>query len=551
MMRTGGDVVIETLHALGARQAVGIPGQHALALFDALRRSPIELLSARVENNAGFMADGIARGSGAPGVLLLSTGPGALTSLAALMESFRASVPIVVVCAQVPTAGLGGGRHGYLHELDDQSAAFAQVVKTRRTVRSFPQIPSALRDAWEEAMTAPAGPVLIEVPQDILLSEALDDEVPPVGALSVAPPVRLPREEVVAAAVALLESARRPVVLCGGGVVRAGAGEELRALAESLDAPVVTTFSAKSGIPLSHPLAAGSWLEDIATTRFLEDADVLLIVGTSVGELSSNYGTFAPAGAVIQIDADLGVVGSNHRVLGVHADARASLRAILDRIRAEPDDERRARRVAEIAKLRAAIHSRLDAQGLEHEQRVLDAIRSALPEDADSYWDMTMLAYWAWSAWDARAGEFVSPQGAGGLGYAFPAAIGAAFADRGRPVLAVSGDGGAMYGIAELASAVQAGVDVTWLIVDDGGYGILETYMQEAFGASMATDLVTPDFVALAGAFGVDARRSTPESLEEDLRAALRTPGPSVVALDTRIALFAPSHGEHDVPAGS
>jgi acetolactate synthase-1/2/3 large subunit len=157
---------------------------------------------------------------------------------------------------------------------------------------------------------------------------------------------------------------------------------------------------------------------------------------------------------------------------------------------------------------------------------------------------MTILGYWAWSAWDARvSGTMQSAQGAGGLGYGFPAALGAAVAVNGsRPVLAVSGDGGAMYGIGELATARQLGLDVTWLIVDDGGYGILREYMTGAFGSAFGTELARPDFVALAEAFGVPARRATPESLHGDLVAALAEPGPSVVVLPTTLRMFAPTH---------
>lgn len=152
---------------------------------------------------------------------------------------------------------------------------------------------------------------------------------------------------------------------------------------------------------------------------------------------------------------------------------------------------------------------------------------------------MTILAYWAWSAWP---GPMHSAQGAGGLGYGFPAALGAAAADRTRPVLAVSGDGGAMYSIAELATARQYGLPVTWLIVDDGGYGILREYMTDAFGEATGTELARPDFVALAGAFGVPAVRTGPERLRDDLADALAAPGPSVVVLPAHLRMFAPTH---------
>jgi len=541
--RNGGDVAVETLRALGVDRVVGIPGQHALGLFDALRRAPIELLPARVENNAGFMADGLARVSGAVAPLLLSTGPGALTALPALMEAAGSSIPVLAISAQIPVSGLGGARQGHLHELDDQSAVFAQVVKGSWTVRTAAQIPSALIEAWELAASVPQGPVLVEIPQDILLA-AVGDNVPFVSSAIVAPRAPRVRDELIEAAVTALDGAERPVILAGGGTARAGASDALLRVAEAIDAPIVSTYSGRDAVRAGHPLAAGSWIEDIATTEYLEGADVLFVIGSGLGELSSNYFTIKPLGRVIQLDADLGVIGSNHAGLGLHGDARDALERIADALTSTSDPQRRERRIAEAAAVSATVAARVDAQGFDVEQGILASIREALPDDADSFWDMTMIAYWAWSAWEGREGSFATAQGAGGLGYGYPAAVGAAFADRSRPVLAVSGDGGAMYGIAEIATAVQLGLDVTWLIVADGGYGILEEYMVGAFGAATATELAMPDFVALARAFGAHAVATTPESLAADLAAAIATHGPSVVLLPQKIGLFAPTHLE-------
>ncbi len=189
------------------------------------------------------------------------------------------------------------------------------------------------------------------------------------------------------------------------------------------------------------------------------------------------------------------------------------------------------------------VAERIAAQELTLEQEVLASVRRALPAGSPSFWDMTILAYWAWSAFDAKGPNHMhSAQGAGGLGYAFPAALGAAAADPTRPVLAVSGDGGALYSIAELATARQYDLNVTWLIVDDGGYGILREYMNDAFGEATATELTRPDYVALADSFGVPGVRTSPENLEQDLAAALAAPGPRVVVLPAVLRMFAPTH---------
>ncbi|AWE50404.1 thiamine pyrophosphate-binding protein [Streptomyces nigra] len=534
--RNGGDLVVETLAGLGATTVFGLPGQHALGMFDALRRSDLRYVGLRVENNAGFAADAYGRITGEAAPLLLSTGPGALTSLAALQEAAAASAPVLAISSQIPTAGLGGGRHGYLHELPDQAASFRGVVKSVHTVRTQSQIPSAIEAAWKSALTAPHGPVWVEIPQDVLLAET---SIPVVSGGDAFPEEVVPRPELTAVAAHLLSGAERPAIIAGGGVVRSDASGKLLRLAETLKAPVVTTPGGKGAFPWEHPLSLQSWIEDRHTTDFLEDADVLLVVGSGLGELSSNYHTFRPRGRVVQIEADLGKLESNHPALGIHADARLALQALLETV-SERQDESAPERVREVL---AKVAARIAGQELTLEQEVLASVRRALPADSPSFWDMTILAYWAWSAFDAKGpNRMHSAQGAGGLGYGFPAALGAAAADPTRPALAVSGDGGALYSIAELATARQYGLNVTWLIVDDGGYGILREYMNDAFGEATATELTRPDYVALAESFGVPGVRTTPETLEADLAKALSEPGPSVVVLPALLRMFAPTH---------
>ncbi|WP_420080742.1 thiamine pyrophosphate-binding protein [Streptomyces sp. JL4002] len=535
--RTGGDLVVETLRGLGATTVFGLPGQHALGLFDAVGRSDLRLVTLRVENNAGFAADAYGRITGEAVPLLLSTGPGALTALPALAEAAAASSPVLAVSSQVPVAGLGGGRRGHLHELRDQAASFRDVVKSVHTARTPSQIPSVIAEAWESALTVPPGPVWVEIPEDVLRAETF---VPQVTGMDATPHELAPRPELTALAAHWLENASRPVIVAGGGVVRSDAAGKLKQLAERLDAPVVTTFGGKGAFPWTHPLSLQSWLEDRHMTDFLEDADVLLVVGSGLGELSSNYHTFFPTGRVVQIEADLGKLESNHSALGIHADARLALQALLETVseRSDPQAPERVRA------LLADVAARLADQDLTLEQELLASVRAALPARSPSFWDMTILSYWAWSAFDAKHPNTMhSAQGAGGLGYAFPAALGACVAEPDTPVLAVSGDGGAMYSIAELATARQHDLDVTWLIVDDGGYGILREYMTDAFdGRTTGTELTRPDFAALAESFGVPAATTTPATLRADLAKALATPGPSVLVLPATLRMFAPTH---------
>jgi acetolactate synthase I/II/III large subunit len=219
-----------------------------------------------------------------------------------------------------------------------------------------------------------------------------------------------PRQELVAEAARLLDGAQRPTILAGGGVTRADAQDELRTLAEALRAPVATTFGAPGAFPRDHPLSLQSWLEDRATTEFLAATDVLLVVGSGLGELSSNYHTFAPQGRVVQVDVDRGLLESNGRALGIHADARLTLAAVCDAVRRRPADGDAEERVAVLLD---EVRARIAGQGLDTEQRVLATVREALPPGATSCWDMTILGYWAWSAWDPLHGAMFSAQGAG------------------------------------------------------------------------------------------------------------------------------------------
>ena len=537
MTRNGGDLVVETLERLGYEMVFGIPGQHALGLFDALTRSKLEFVSSRIENNAAFAADGYARISGQPAALFVSTGPGALTALSGLQEAYATSVPMVVVSSQVPCAGLGGKRTGHLHQLDDQRLAARNVVKSTTLIQQSAEIPSAIARAHGEAVSHPQGPVWIEIPQDILLAETT---VPPVVDVHTHIVPVTARAELLDAAAAALDSATRPVIIAGGGVRRSGAEAELLALAETLRAPVVTSPGGKGAFPWTHPLSMQSWIEDRYTTEILENADVVVAIGTALGEVTSNYFTMRPKGTLIHIDAEHRVLESHLPAMAIHADARDALAGLVARVRTRTSDG-----VAEkvTRELLDKVAARLQGQDLAKELGILAAIRDGVPDDAETFWDMTIAGYWAWSCWDVRAGQFHSAQGAGGIGWGYGAALGGAAANNGR-VLAVSGDGGAMYSIAELAVARQHNLPVTWLIVDDGGYGILREYMNATFGKATATELSRPDFVALAKSFGVPAQTATPADLAAVLADCWRADGPNVVVLQEHLSMFAPTHLE-------
>ena len=532
-VRTGGHLVAETLEALGAEVCFGVPGVHALAIWEGLRSSRVRTVGFRTELNAGFAADGYSRVSGRPAPLLLSTGPGALISLAALMEAASSHVPVVAVASQIPSE-LVGHRRGYLHELADQLASFVPVVKWAARAESAAAIPELLAEAWRRALTAPSGPVFVEIPVDYLRGETAAP--PPTEARLDATPAA-PTLPDVSEAARLLAEAQRPVVWAGGGVLRSGAWEELAALARRLDAPVATTYMGKGAFPEDDPLSAGSASDEGAFRELVETADVVLCVGTELGAETTGQFGFAFAGRLIQVDADPDRIGATYPALGLVGDARAVLAALLGRV--EPRARDGAQRAAAV---RRRIEEGLDAQDHALERGLLTTIRAALPRDAVHTWDMTILGYWAAAYFPALAPRrFLYPLGSGTLGYAWPAALGASLAAPGTPVLAVVGDGGILYGLQELATARQYGLDAALLVVDDGGYGILREYQRDSFGATTAVDLEQPDFLGLARSFGAPGEAATPEDLGAALERALAHEGPAVVHLPALLEMWTPT----------
>ncbi|MGI8716071.1 MAG: thiamine pyrophosphate-binding protein [Solirubrobacteraceae bacterium] len=533
--RIGGHVVADTLQGLGAQVAFGVPGIHALAIWEALRTSPITVYGTRTELCAGFAADGYARSTGRPAPLLLSTGPGALNSLTAVMEAASSHVPVVAISSQIPSELLGRGR-GYLHELPDQLASFAPLVKHAERAATAEAIPEVLARAWRIALTAPSGPVYVEIGVDLLNGDT--EGMPVTAAVSEAPP-RVPAPAAqVASAAAELQRAERPVIWAGGGVIRSQAQGELRELAQRLGAPVATTYMGKGALSDDHPLAAGCGCDEAAFQELLAGADVVVCVGTELGAETTGQYALRFGGRVIQIDAAPERIGATYAAVGLVGDARETLRALLHELepaRSSDGPER-------VAALRARVRAGLETQGRELELGLLETIERALPVGAITVWDMTILGYWA--APHLRLGadqQFLYPLGSGTLGYAWPAAIGASVANPDRPVLAVVGDGGVQYALAELGTAAQHGVNAALLIVDDGGYGILREYQRHAFGQTTSVELPGADLAAIAAGFGVPVELATPEDLGERLQWALTRAGPAVVVLRARIAAAQPT----------
>jgi len=497
-MRTGAEVVVATLARAGVRVCFGLPGVHNLALWEALRGSGIRLVGVRHEQAAAYAADGYARASGELGVALVTTGRGAANTLAAVGEAFAAGERVLVVATDIATTlRRPGVRLGVLHETADQAAMFDPVTVATHVCG---EVGATVKAAVDDAVTHD-GPVYLGIPTDLLGAPAEADE-------------EELAERAVPAYAAALPEAERPLLWVGAGARERRA--EVVAVAEALAAPVIETYGGRGVMPLGHPCRVGlpPHLEPVG--RLWDEADVVIVAGDPLdGMNTQNFAQPQPP-RLVTAGARTPSYRVDHEVSDVWNFATDGAPRDLAPV------ARRLRRV------RAEAGAGLDPRAL----RFLDAVAHGLPADAVVVCDMCIPGYWVGGFHPFPAPRRLQyPLGWGTLGFAFPAAIGAALAPGAGPVVSISGDGGFLYAPGELATIAQEDVGLTAVIVDDGGYGMLRHDQDRAGAPRHGVDLVSPDFAALAAAFGV--RAETVEGLEDDFGEALARhvadPGPSVL----------------------
>jgi acetolactate synthase-1/2/3 large subunit len=493
------DVLVRRLAAHGVRHAFGYPGGQLTPLYDALaRQSAIRHVLARDEQAAGFMADGYARATGRPGVCLAVCGPGVLNAATPLATAFTDSTPVLLLSGQVPSAGIGP-RSGYYHE-NDQLAACATFTKWRARVSAPADLVPLLDRAVAATTEGRPGPVLFEVPLDVLRADHPAGPLPPV------PPPSAPGAPAAADVerlADLLRGWRRPLLLAGGGVVTAGAEQYLVALAERLGAPVFITAMGKTAVPSAHPLARGlpwhratSDLTNMASffSPLFREADGLLAVGCRFTQLATGSWSMPLPPALAQIDVDAAEIGRHYPVtLGICADARETLRALLDALPPSPRGPWAAPAAPQPAPWRLP--------GLD----LVAPLRRTLPEDAIVAADITRLAYILLSDFPVtRPRTFLHPAGYVAMGFGLPAALGAKAAFPDRTVVVVAGDGCFLMSGMELATAVQERLPVVVVLVNDGSLTLIKAIQQRRYeGRFLGVDLLNPDFGLFARAFGV------------------------------------------------
>ncbi|MGY3727471.1 MULTISPECIES: 5-guanidino-2-oxopentanoate decarboxylase [Cobetia] len=498
----------------GVDTVFGIPGVHTVELYRGLEPDAdpaartIRHVTPRHEQGAGFMADGYARSTGKPGVCFIITGPGMTNITTAMGQALADSIPMLVISSVNRSDTLGRGQ-GRLHELPSQQQLVSGVARFSHTLLDPSALPEVLARAFALFEGARPGPVHLEIPIDLF-----NAEIPLPAGRSTHDVTRsrigrlAPDPTLIDEAVALLTGAQRPLVLLGGGCV--AAPEAARQLVEALDAPTVTTINAKGLLGSAHPLDLGANAALPAVRDLARDADVVLAIGTELGETDYDVvfdDGFVIGGELIRIDIDPEQLARNHAAaLGIVADASLALETLADRL---TDLEGNPQGTGRGAQITAAT---LEALALPTDPAfapyvpLFDTLQQALPE---AIWvgDSCATVYAANHLLSQPAPRryFNASTGYGTLGYGLPAAMGATLGRPDLPVIALVGDGGIMFTLSELACAVEEQLPVVIVLWHNQGYEEIRRFMDNAGVTRLGVDIQAPDFQLLARGFGCAA----------------------------------------------
>jgi acetolactate synthase I/II/III large subunit len=516
---TGGQALVEAVRREGVEVIFGLPGVQLDPLFDALfeARERVKVIHTRHEQATSYMADGYARTTGKVGTCLVVPGPGLLNATAGLSTAYACSSPVLCLTGQIESGLIGVGR-GELHEIPKQLQMLESVTKWAARATSPAEIPALVREAFRQLRDGRPRPVALEVPPDVLSAQGeVEFPAPEEPARPAGDPALLRR------AAEILRGAERPVIFAGGGVIRGGAWEELRALAEATQAPVIMSENGRGAVSDRHYLGHAG-----ASIRFLlPDADAILAVGTRLLEPAVNIGL--PAGVpVIHLDIDAEEVGRNAKTeVGIVADAKLGLAALADLV---GGGTKRPSREAEMLAVKEKVADLLFE--LQPQQSLAAALRAALPDDGIVVSEMTQMGYYAsvgLPIYEPRT--YLTPGYQGTLGYGYATALGAQVGHPDRRVVALCGDGGFMYNVQELATAKQHRIPLVGVVFNDSAFGNVKRMQKARLGGqTYATELQNPDFVALARSFGVvGLRAETPDAFEGTLREALATNEPVLI----------------------
>jgi acetolactate synthase I/II/III large subunit len=527
---TTADAVVKELKRAGVEVAFGIVSIHNMPIYDAiLREGSIKLICSRGESGAVNMADGYARATGKLGVVITSTGTGAGNAAGSLVEAWAAGVPLLHLTGEVASSYLGTGR-GYIHECKDQLSMMNGVCKHAVRLMKPEQTASVVSNAIQQALTAPSGPVSLEIPidyQSAIIEDVSLERIQMTASYSQST-ILIP-EQIVAKIVA----ARRPVIWAGGGVISSNASQELQKLAEVIGAAVITSQSGKGSIPEDHEQCIGHFAAYESTKDFLKKADLLISVGVRFrGNETSNWKVPVPE-EHISIDADMKAINRNYNATyGLVGDAKEIVDALVQKLK-EKSVSAIPSYVEEVRSLRDEVRTQL-RETLGPFEQLLDGMREILPRDTILVRDVTVQA----NVWGSRLFEIYEPRtsihaSGGGIGQGLPTAIGAQIGCPDKPVVLMAGDGGFMVNVGELATAAEENLPIIIVLFDDSGYGVLRNIQDAAYGRQVAVDLLSPDFVKLAESILFDAVRiGSGDEFVSELKKAKEKRKPSMIVVD-------------------
>lgn len=523
---TGGQAVVQALQREGVECVFGLPGVQIMGIYDAFYgQSDVKLITVRHEQTTTYMADGYARVTGKPGVGLVVPGPGIQNASAALGTAYSCSSPVLLVAGQIESYMLGQDK-GALHEINDQLDIVRPVTKWCQRVLNVENIPAAIHEAMRQMQTGRPRPTLVEVPPDVLAT---------IADVTLSTPERYaalsPDQTNIQRAAELLATAQKPLIWAGGGVIVGDASAELQTLAEALGAPVATTPEGKGAIPEDHALALGvGYYGHGAPSYAAPRADVILAVGTRLtGQMRGPTAPRAPQ-RLIHLDVDASVIGKNYPAdIALVGHAKQGLQMLLEAVRTQKATQARwpHQELAEIIR---------DSEAWVRQQaplqcEIIGQLQQVLDDDAVVVSGITNVGYWSHFALRVRRPRtYLSASYFATLGFAFPTALGAKVAAPNRQVVSLSGDGGFMYALPELATAVQYGINLVALVFVDGAFGASNNDQRTRYqGRIVGTNIHNPNFAQVAEAFGAKGMRAEPDNLASALEEAFDANRPTLI----------------------
>jgi acetolactate synthase-1/2/3 large subunit len=520
MRITGAEAVMRTLEALGVDTVFGYPGGAIMPAYDTLLDASIHHVLVRHEQGAVHMAEGYAHATGRVGVCIVTSGPAATNIVTGLTDAMMDSIPVLAITGQVASSAIGTDAF----QEADVTGITMPITKHNELVRSADRIRDAIKEAYHVAHTGRPGPVLVDLPKDILNATVEWEWDPEVDLPGYRPTVRghglMLRE-----ALELIGAASRPVIYAGGGLVRAGADAELRAFAERLGLPVVTTLMARGVIPDTHELAVGmpGMHGHFAAIRALQETDLLVVLGARFDDrVTGRLDAFAPHARVVHVDVDPAEIGKNREAdVPLVGDVRVvlgQLLELLDNLAAKGRGDESVPDAAawreHLRRLQVEHPLRCDQpeEGVLKPQTAIRAIHAAWGDEAvyvagvgqHQMWASQLIPY-------SRGRQWINSGGLGTMGFAVPAAIGAKVGlGRDVPVVAIDGDGCFQMTLQELATAVQHDIPVAFCVINNGYLGMVrqwQTLFYEDRLSQVALPQDLPDLMKLADAYGIPGFR--------------------------------------------